>query len=126
MVSTGGPAAASATGPRLHPRATRVGCPDHGSRVFPPPDVAERNDILLDNRVPIRMRDGVSLYADVFRRSETSGIPSSSRERRIAPSGFRRRMKPVLTPRRRGYVARVPGRQGAPRIGRPVGAVLRR
>ena len=34
---------------------------------FPPPDVAERNDILLDNRVPIRMRDGVSLYADVFR-----------------------------------------------------------
>ena len=26
---------------------------------FPPPDVAERNDILLDNRVPIRMRDGV-------------------------------------------------------------------
>ena len=34
---------------------------------FPPPDVAERNDILLDNRVPIPMRDGVSLYADVFR-----------------------------------------------------------
>jgi putative CocE/NonD family hydrolase len=34
---------------------------------FPPNDVAERNDILLDNRVPIRMRDGVSLYADVFR-----------------------------------------------------------
>ena len=34
---------------------------------FPPPDVAERNDIVLDNRVPIRMRDGVSLYADVFR-----------------------------------------------------------
>jgi putative CocE/NonD family hydrolase len=34
---------------------------------FPPPDVAERTDILLDNRVPIRMRDGVSLYADVYR-----------------------------------------------------------
>ena len=34
---------------------------------FPPPDVAERNDILLDNRVPIPMRDGVSLYADVYR-----------------------------------------------------------
>ena len=34
---------------------------------FPPPDVGERNDIVLDNRVPIRMRDGVSLYADVFR-----------------------------------------------------------
>jgi uncharacterized protein len=34
---------------------------------FPPPDVAQRNDILLDNRVPIPMRDGVSLYADVYR-----------------------------------------------------------
>jgi hypothetical protein len=34
---------------------------------FPPPDVPERNDILLDNRVPIPMRDGVSLYADVYR-----------------------------------------------------------
>ena len=30
---------------------------------FPPPDVPERNDILLDNRAPIPMRDGVSLYA---------------------------------------------------------------
>jgi len=34
---------------------------------FPPPDVPERNDILLYNRVPIPMRDGVSLYADVYR-----------------------------------------------------------
>ena len=34
---------------------------------FPPPDVTERNDILVDNRVPISMRDGVSLYADVYR-----------------------------------------------------------
>ena len=34
---------------------------------FPPPDVTERNDILVDNRVPIPMRDGVSLYADVYR-----------------------------------------------------------
>ena len=55
-------------------------------------------------------------------RSETSGIPSSSRERRIAPSGFRRRMKPRVYFSRRGYVVRVPGRQGAPRIGRPAGS----
>ena len=34
---------------------------------FPPPDVTERNDILVDNRVPIPMRDGVTLYADVYR-----------------------------------------------------------
>ena len=34
---------------------------------FPPADVPERNDIVLENRVPIRMRDGVVLYADVYR-----------------------------------------------------------
>ena len=34
---------------------------------FPPADVPERNDILVENRVPIRMRDGVVLYADVYR-----------------------------------------------------------
>jgi uncharacterized protein len=34
---------------------------------FPPADVPERNDLLLDNRAPIPMRDGVVLYADVYR-----------------------------------------------------------
>ena len=34
---------------------------------FPPADVPERNDIALENRVPIRMRDGVVLHADVYR-----------------------------------------------------------
>jgi putative CocE/NonD family hydrolase len=37
------------------------------SRVRFPADVPARNDILLDNRVPVRMRDGVTLYADVYR-----------------------------------------------------------
>ena len=32
-----------------------------------PADVAARNDILVDNHVPVRMRDGVTLYADVYR-----------------------------------------------------------
>jgi putative CocE/NonD family hydrolase len=32
-----------------------------------PAEVPARNDILLENRVPIRMRDGVTLYADVYR-----------------------------------------------------------
>ena len=30
-------------------------------------DVPPRNDIAIDNLVPIRMRDGVTLYADVYR-----------------------------------------------------------
>ena len=32
-----------------------------------PADVRPRNDIVVDNRVPVRMRDGVTLYADVYR-----------------------------------------------------------
>ena len=32
-----------------------------------PADVTPRNDILVDNHVPVRMRDGVTLYADVYR-----------------------------------------------------------
>ena len=32
-----------------------------------PAEVAPRNDILVDNHVPVRMRDGVTLYADVYR-----------------------------------------------------------
>jgi putative CocE/NonD family hydrolase len=32
-----------------------------------PAAVAPRNDILVDNHVPVRMRDGVTLYADVYR-----------------------------------------------------------
>ena len=32
-----------------------------------PPDVPPRNDIQIDNRVPIPMRDGVILYADIYR-----------------------------------------------------------
>jgi len=36
-------------------------------RVRFPAEVPPRNDIRLDNRVPIRMRDGVTLYADVYR-----------------------------------------------------------
>ena len=34
---------------------------------FPPAEVPPRNDIRLDNRVAIPMRDGVILYADVYR-----------------------------------------------------------
>ena len=34
---------------------------------FPPAEVPPRNDIRVDNRVAIPMRDGVVLYADVYR-----------------------------------------------------------
>jgi putative CocE/NonD family hydrolase len=32
-----------------------------------PADIPPRNDILIENRLPIRMRDGITLYADVYR-----------------------------------------------------------
>ena len=40
---------------------------DHAARVRFPKDVPPRNDIRVDNLVPVRMRDGVTLYADVYR-----------------------------------------------------------
>ena len=40
---------------------------DETARVRFPADVPPRNDIRVENRVPIRMRDGVTLYADVYR-----------------------------------------------------------
>jgi hypothetical protein len=40
---------------------------DGAARVRFPADVGPRNDIRVDNRVPVRMRDGVTLYADVYR-----------------------------------------------------------
>jgi putative CocE/NonD family hydrolase len=39
---------------------------DAGRVVFPA-DIPPRNDFRIDNRVPVRMRDGVTLYADVYR-----------------------------------------------------------
>ncbi len=40
---------------------------DAAARVRFPADVPPRNDIRIDNRVPVKMRDGVTLYADVYR-----------------------------------------------------------
>ena len=40
---------------------------DESAHVRFPADVPPRNDIRLENRVPIPMRDGVILYADVYR-----------------------------------------------------------
>ena len=40
-----------------------------------PADVPPRNDILIENRVPARMRDGVTLYADVYRPAGAGRFP---------------------------------------------------
>ena len=45
----------------------RSSADDAAARVRFPADVGPRNDIRVDNRVPVRMRDGVTLYADVYR-----------------------------------------------------------
>ena len=42
---------------------------------FPPAEVPPRNDIRLDNRVGIPMRDGVILYADVYRPVDEGRYP---------------------------------------------------
>ncbi|MPY87058.1 MAG: CocE/NonD family hydrolase [Luteitalea sp.] len=40
-----------------------------------PVDVPPRNDIRVENRVPVRMRDGVTLYADVYRPVDEGRYP---------------------------------------------------
>ncbi len=40
-----------------------------------PEAVAPRNDIRMDNRVPVKMRDGVILYADVYRPVDAGQYP---------------------------------------------------
>jgi putative CocE/NonD family hydrolase len=48
---------------------------DQPTAVRFPADVPPRNDIRLDNRVPTRMRDGVTLYADVYRPAAEGRYP---------------------------------------------------
>jgi putative CocE/NonD family hydrolase len=55
--------------------AGRNAAGEDGARVRFPADVPPRNDIRLDNRVPVRMRDGVTLYADVYRPAAEGRYP---------------------------------------------------
>jgi putative CocE/NonD family hydrolase len=48
---------------------------DTAPRVRFPKEVPPRNDILVENRVPTRMRDGVTLYADVYRPAAEGRYP---------------------------------------------------
>ena len=61
-----------------------------------PAAVAPRNDIQMQNRVPVRMRDGVTLYADVYRPAERGSLPGHRLENaRTAPN-----VRPPRTTRR--------------------------
>ncbi len=59
--------AVSVSGLWLLPGRPTSAAGDAAAAVRFPPEVPPRNDILLDNRVPVPMRDGVVLYADVYR-----------------------------------------------------------
>ena len=48
---------------------------DARERVRFPADVPPRNDIRVDNLVPVKMRDGVTLYADVYRPADEGRYP---------------------------------------------------
>jgi putative CocE/NonD family hydrolase len=48
---------------------------DNAPRVRFPRDVPPRNDIHVENLVPVRMRDGVTLYADVYRPASEGRYP---------------------------------------------------
>ena len=74
-------------------------------RVRFPADVPARNDIRIDNLVPVRMRDGVTLYR---RRLSAGGRRALSGDRldhaATAPSGFRPPTTPAVYFAQRGYV----------------------
>ena len=87
-----------------------------------PADVPPRNDILVDNHVPVRMRDGVTLYADVYRptgRRASSGHPLDHALQHRAVSNRLRRGGLLRSARLR---VRLPGRQGTPRVGGRLGS----
>ena len=63
----------------------RPGVDATAGKVTFPRSPGPRNDIRVENRVPIPMRDGVSLYADIYRPVQDGNIPSSSRGLPTAP-----------------------------------------
>jgi uncharacterized protein len=71
---------------------------------FPPPEVAPRNDIRIENRVPIRMRDGVVLYADVYRPAEEGRHPVLVSRTPYSTERFPTAYDAAVYLSRRGYV----------------------
>ena len=69
-----------------------------------PADVAPRNDILLENRVPVRMRDGVTLYADVYRPTGEGRYPVLVSRTPYSTERFPTAYDAAVYFARRGYV----------------------
>ena len=88
-----------------------------------PSAVAPRNDIQMQNRVPVRMRDGVTLYADVYRPAERGSLPGHRLENPVQhrTCALRVRRGGVLRPAR--LRLRLPGHSGPARVRWRVGSV---
>ncbi len=69
-----------------------------------PAEVAPRNDILVDNRVPVRMRDGVTLFADVYRPVEAGRYPVVVSRTPYSTERFPTAWDAAVYLARRGYV----------------------
>jgi hypothetical protein len=71
---------------------------------FPPPEVAPRNDIRVENRVAIPMRDGVTLYADIYRPVEEGRYPVLISRTPYSTERFPSAYEAAVYFSRRGYV----------------------
>jgi putative CocE/NonD family hydrolase len=71
---------------------------------FPPPEVPPRNDIHVDNRVAIPMRDGVVLYADVYRPVGEGRFPVLVSRTPYSTERFPAAYEAAVYFSRRGYV----------------------
>jgi hypothetical protein len=69
-----------------------------------PAEVVPRNDILVDNRVPVRMRDGVTLFADVYRPVEAGRYPVVVSRTPYSTERFPTAWDAAVYLARRGYV----------------------
>ena len=97
-----------------------------GRRVRFPADVAPRNDILLDNHVPVRMRDGVTLYADVYRPAGGGRHPVLLSITPYSTERFPTAYDAAVYFAARGYVYVFQDVRGTPRVGGRLGSVRQR
>src|SRR5262245_44594872 len=77
---------------------------DAAARVRFPADIPPRNDIRLDNRVPVRMRDGVTLPADVCRAVGEGRYPVVVSRTPYSPERFPTAWDAAVYSAQRGYV----------------------
>jgi hypothetical protein len=71
---------------------------------FPPAEVPPRNDIRIENRVPVPMRDGVILYADVYRPVDEGRYPVIVSRTPYSTERFPSAYEAAVYIARRGYV----------------------